>query len=94
MRTFYVYITASVSKVLYIGVTSNLKRRTYEHKNKVHRRSFTARYNVDRLVYFETYGRPMVAIRREKQLKGWLRSKKIALIEDSNPAWQDRTGDL
>ena len=88
MRNYYVYITASISRVLYIGVTNDLVRRTYEHKNGLVQ-GFTKRYKVDRLVYFEECGDVVAAIAREKQLKGWKREKKIALIESINPAWND-----
>ncbi len=87
MKQFYVYIVASRSRVLYTGVTNNLERRLFEHKNKVVE-GFTSRYNVDRLVYFEFTGDAKAAIAREKQIKGWLRAKKIALIESVNPKWR------
>jgi putative endonuclease len=89
MELFYVYILASIHRVLYIGVTSRFEWRIPEHQMKTHPKSFTARYNVDRLVYFEEYSRVVDAIAREKQLKGWRRSKKIALIEGFNPGWAD-----
>ncbi|MGH7778546.1 MAG: GIY-YIG nuclease family protein [Candidatus Binataceae bacterium] len=89
-RTFAVYIVASPSRVIYIGVTSVLARRTAEHREKAIP-GFTARYNVTRLVYFEEYDRAADAIAREKQLKGWTRAKKIALIENANPIWNDLT---
>ena len=75
--------------VLYTGVTSNLPRRLAEHRMHNDPSSFTARYNLDRLVYFETTPDIQAAIEREKQIKGWLRRKKIALIEAVNPEWQD-----
>lgn len=82
------YILASRSRVLYIGITGNLDRRIAEHKaHEVD--GFTKRYNVDRLVYVETCGRVDDAIAREKQLKGWRRDRKIALIESVNPDWRD-----
>ncbi|MBZ5662035.1 MAG: GIY-YIG nuclease family protein [Acidobacteriia bacterium] len=87
-RTFHVYILASESAVLYTGMTNDLFRRTREHKaRKVP--GFTQKYNVTKLVWFEAHGRATSAIAREKQLKGWSRAKKIALIEATNPLWVD-----
>jgi putative endonuclease len=86
--TYYVYILASRSRNLYIGVTNDLERRVYEHKKKLVP-GFTTKYNIDRLVYFETTQDVEVAISREKQIKGWLRTKKISLIESMNPTWDD-----
>jgi putative endonuclease len=88
MRTFYVYIMASRSRVLYVGVTNDLARRVQEHKQRVHP-GFTARYRVTRLVYFEQFADIRVAIAREKQLKGWVRVRKVRLIESRNPTWED-----
>jgi len=88
MRTYYVYIMVSRSRVLYVGVTRDLTGRVSEHKQKLVP-GFTARYNVNRLVYYEDFRDIRAAIAREKQIKGWLRSKKIALIESMNPTWQD-----
>jgi putative endonuclease len=87
-RTYYVYILASKSRRLYIGVTNDLPRRLWEHKNKVVE-GFTMQYNIDRLVYFEDTTDVKSAIEREKQLKGWRREKKITLIETINAAWED-----
>jgi putative endonuclease len=89
---YFVYIMASKSRRLYIGVTNNLERRVFEHKSKLVE-SFTAKYNIDRLVYFAETGDVMAAMEREKQLKGWLREKKIALIESENPTWADISSD-
>jgi putative endonuclease len=75
MKDYYVYILSNTSKTLYIGVTNNLERRVYEHKNKLID-GFTKKYNLTKLVYFETTTDIKAAIYREKQLKGWLRSKK------------------
>ena len=87
--TGYTYIMASrPNGTLYIGVTSNLPKRVYEHKNHVVK-GFTDKYNVDKLVYFEETAEIEVAIAREKQLKGWTRAKKIRLIESTNPEWRD-----
>ena len=87
-KLYYVYILTSNSGTLYTGVTNNLQRRIYEHKNKLIE-GFTKKYNVTRLVHFETFSDANDAIRREKQIKGWTRRKKIVLIESSNPKWQD-----
>ena len=88
MRTFYVYIMAGKFRTLYTGVTNNLERRVLEHKRKLVP-SFTSKYNINRLVYFETFGDIRVAIQREKQIKGWLRAKKVTLIVSGNPTWRD-----
>src|SRR5881227_1642577 len=91
MRQYYVYILANRSRRLYIGVTNNLLRRLFHHRNGDS--AFTARYRVTRLVYFETTRDVMSAISREKELKGWLRVKKIALITGANPTWDDLASD-
>ena len=84
-----VYILTNVhNKVLYTGVTSDLIKRVCEHRNKL-ANGFTKKYNVHKLVYFEVFDDMINAITREKQIKGWLRSKKIALIEGKNPEWKD-----
>jgi putative endonuclease len=88
VKQYYVYILASRSRNLYVGVTNELERRVYEHKQKLVP-GFTTKYNIDRLVYFETTQDVDVAISREKQIKGWLRTRKIALIESMNPTWDD-----
>ena len=85
---FHVYILANRTRALYTGVTSDLRARVFEHKSHSVP-GFTARYNVDRLVYFEEYGEPVLAIEREKQIKMLNRAKKIALIERENPEWLD-----
>ena len=86
---YYVYImTNSPPTTLYIGVTSSLERRVYEHQKKLHE-GFTKRYNLNRLVYFEETEEVLSAIAREKQLKGWLRRRKAALVETMNPEWRD-----
>jgi putative endonuclease len=87
-RLYYVYFLASKSRVLYIGVTRHLAVRIAQHKAGNYR-AFTAKYKVYHLVYFERYHSPSGAIAREKQLKGWARAKKIALIERGNPTWED-----
>lgn len=88
MKQFYVYIMTNKSKTLYVGVTNNLQRRVYEHKNKMIR-GFTSKYNITKVVYFEVFNDIESAIKREKQIKGWLRKKKIDLIESMNPEWND-----
>lgn len=87
-RNYFVYILASKSRRVYIGVTSNLEQRTWQHKNKVVE-GFTGQYNIDRLVYFEETTDAQAALEREKELKGWRREKKLALIETGNPTWCD-----
>lgn len=89
MKTYWVYILASKKYgVLYIGITSDLIKRIHEHKHNVVP-SFTSRFNVHHLVYFEAFGDVDLAIQREKQLKKWNRGWKIRLIEETNPAWND-----
>ncbi|HET7849404.1 MAG TPA: GIY-YIG nuclease family protein [Pseudolabrys sp.] len=86
---YYVYLLASGKHgTLYVGVTNDLVRRVYEHRNKI-LRGFTARYGVIRLVWFEIYDDPTTAIAREKEIKKWRRNWKIRLIEDDNPDWSD-----
>lgn len=88
-RTYYVYILASISRVLYTGVTNNLELRIYQHKKAEDKNAFTARYKINRLVYYEEFGSIYNAIEREKQIKGWRREKKIQLIVRLNPVWKD-----
>lgn len=87
-RCYFTYIVASRSKTLYIGMTGDLHRRVFEHKRKL-QEGFSSTYNCDRLVWFERFVDPSNAIAREKQLKGWRREKKIALIVKDNPTWID-----
>ena len=87
-HAFSVYIMSNRSKTLYIGVTNNLLRRVWEHKQGIGS-GFCRHYKLDRLVYFEHFQYVGNAIAREKQLKGWLRVRKIALIVSKNPAWRD-----
>lgn len=87
-RNYYVYILASKSRRLYIGMTNNLERRLWEHKSKVVE-GFTKQYNIDRLVYFEDSIDVKSVLEREKQLKSWRREKKIELIESVNATWDD-----
>lgn len=85
----YVYILSNKdNNVMYVGVTSNLINRVRQHKEKVHP-GFTARYNVNKLVYYEVFSDIRVAIHRESQLKNWKREWKGALVEKSNPSWKD-----
>ena len=88
MKRYYVYIMSNRSRTLYIGVTNDLVRRVYQHRQRLIP-GFTSRYNIDQLVYYEVTDDIRAAIAREKQLKGWLRAKKIALIEAMNPEWDD-----
>jgi putative endonuclease len=85
---YYVYIMTNRSKTLYTGVAGNLEKRVFEHKQGI-KGEFAARYKIDRLVYFERFGDIQAAIAREKQIKGLLRIKKIALIVSMNPEWKD-----
>ena len=92
---YYVYILASATNyTVYIGVTSDLVRRVYEHREHLDPDSFTSKYGVHKLVYFEQTNDVKAALEREKQLKGWRRSKKNALIETMNPEWKDLYPDL
>jgi putative endonuclease len=93
VRTYRVCIMASASRVLYIGVTGDLLRRVREHK-QMRVPGFTARYRVTELVYFEAFTDLRIAIAREKQIKGWLRARKIALIDSFNPHWRDLAAEL
>ncbi len=88
VRQYCMYIMASRTRVLYTGISGNLEQRVLQHKHKV-KPGFTSRYNVKRLVYYEAYRDVREAIRREKQVKAWRRSKKVALIESMNPEWRD-----
>ena len=87
---YYVYIlTNTTGTVVYIGVTRDLVRRVYEHKHKLDPNGFTAKYDVHKLVYYETTSDVRAAIEREKQLKGWNRKRKNKLVESRNPSWSD-----
>ena len=93
--TYYVYIMASTTNyTAYIGVTNDLIRRVYEHKTHADPKSFTSLYDVNKLVYFEQTTDVYAALEREKQMKGWRRSKKNNLIETTNPQWRDLYPDL
>ena len=88
--SYYVYIlTNTNNRVLYTGMTNDLVRRMYEHKHHLDKSSFTAQYNVDKLVYFEETSSNRAAIEREKQIKDWNRKRKNKLIETKNPNWVD-----
>jgi len=87
-RTYYVYILTSDSGTLYTGVTNSIFHRTLQHKNKA-TPGFTSKYGVNRLVYYESFSDVLIAIRREKEIKGWTRKRKMALIESKNPKWED-----
>ena len=91
MCTFYVYILASRSRTLYVGVTNDLPRRLAQHRAGAN--EFSARYRCARLVFVETARDARAAIAREKQIKRWRREKKIALIQALNPAWEDLSAD-
>jgi putative endonuclease len=91
-KTYYVSIVASATRTLYIGVTNNLQRRVYEHKQR-EVPGFTKKYHITQLVYYEETSDVRVAISREKQLKAWSREKKISLIEAANPNWRDLSED-
>jgi len=90
---YHVYILASATGVLYVGVTNNLERRIAQHKEK-RVSGFTKRYSVTRLVYFEPYGDVRNAIAREKEIKAWRREKKLALIRSMNPSFRDLSLDF
>jgi putative endonuclease len=91
---FSVYIVTNQNgTTLYIGVTSDLEGRIWEHKNKIDPKSFTARYHCDRLVWFENFPTAAEAIACEKQLKGWLRIRKVEMINAVNPKWRDLSED-
>jgi putative endonuclease len=88
MRTYHLHVLSNVSRMLYVGVTGDLHRRLFEHKNKLVP-GYSRNYNLHKLVYIEAYGNINDAISREKEIKGWLRSKKADLIKSANPWWND-----
>jgi putative endonuclease len=92
-RTFHVYLMASKSGVLYLGVTSSLAKRVAHHKEKLIP-GFTQKYNITKLVWFELHSSIRAAISRGKEIKAWRRAKKVALIESLNPNWHDLSPDL
>jgi putative endonuclease len=94
-RSYYVYIiTNKRNGTLYIGVTNSLFRRSNDHREKRNKKSFTSKYNIKKLVYYEIYQYVKDAIAREKQLKNWQRKWKIELIEEDNPTWRDLYNDM
>lgn len=94
MKYYYVYIlTNKTNKVLYVGVTNSLLRRVYEHKQG-HVEGFSKRYNLKKLVFSQDFTNPTDAITAEKRIKGWIRKKKIDLIESQNPDWKDLSIEL
>ena len=92
MKSYYAYILASRSGVLYVGMTNDIKRRVYEHKNHLVE-GFTSKYLVDRLMCFESFDSAESAIKREKQIKNWSREKKVNLIDSVNSKWDDLAAD-
>jgi putative endonuclease len=90
---YYVYILSNGHGTLYVGVTNNLRRRVLEHRRGLVA-GFTRRYNLHRLVYFESTPDPLAAIAREKEIKGWSRARKVALVQVLNPGWRDLAEDL
>ena len=88
MKNYWVYIMSGRTRTLYIGVTNDIERRIYEHRNKFVP-GFTSKYRLGRLIYFEEFGDIRDAIEREKQIKSWRREKKVALIKSLNPRWRD-----
>lgn len=93
MKIYYVYILASLQRALYIGITNDLETRVGEYKTKRYPPSFTAKYNITRLVYWADFTNPNEAIEWEKKLRGWRREKKILLIQQHNPDWSDLSED-
>jgi len=87
-NNYYVYILTNKSNTLYIGITNDLIRRLYEHKNKLIA-GFTKKYNIDKLIYYEVFDSPETAIQREKEIKSWTRKKKLELIKKINPNFEE-----
>ncbi len=95
MIVYSVYIiTNKPQGVIYTGMTNNLRRRINQHKKKVHSSTFSARYNLDKLVYFQHFETKEEALKKERQIKKWNRDWKISLIEEVNPDWRDLYGNL
>lgn len=89
-RRLYVYILASRTRALYVGITNSLQRRLWEHRNPIpDSNAFTARHGIVTLVYYEAFDNARAAIAREKEIKGWKRRRKLALVEKQNPRWMD-----
>ena len=93
-RTYFVYILASESRELYVGVTNDLYRRLFEHRTSLDPNSYTSRHRTFRLVYWESTGDIIAAIRREKHIKRWTRMRRLELVEQMNPDWRDLAEDL
>ena len=93
MKDYCVYILSNSAATLYIGVTGNLDQRIFDHHDRRDAESFVNRYNLNRLVFVETYPTARQAIAREKQLKDWTRAKKLKLIREQNPEWRDLSAD-
>ena len=91
MRAAFVYIMSNKSHRLYVGWTIDLLQRVHQHKTKTYANAFTARYNFDRLVWFEAFDSEEAALERERKMKHWTREQKIALIQAKNPNWLDLT---
>jgi len=91
-QQYYIYIMTNRSKTLYVGITRDIIKRVFQHKSKLVP-GFTKKYNISKLVYYDVTSDINSALKREKQIKGWLRSKKIALIESLNPDWNDLSED-
>ena len=91
-KIYYVYIMTNTNGTLYTGMTNNLQRRVYEHKNKLIS-GFTKKYNITRLVYYEETGDVQTALKREKEIKKWRRSLKLELVRSTNPTWRDLSED-
>jgi len=95
MGKYFTYIVTNKRRgTLYTGMTNTISKRSLRHKKSFNANSFTDKYNLKRLVWYESFSTPSGAIRREKEIKGWTREKKIALIEKSNPEWKDLYGEL
>jgi len=93
VKVYHVYIMSSRSRAIYVGSTSALARRVAQHRTRFHRGSHSAFYRVHRLVYYERHSTALSMVHRERQLKGWTRAKKVALIASMNPAWDDLAAD-
>lgn len=92
MKNYYIYIMSNKGRILYVGMTNDIKKRVCQHKNHLVP-GFMDRYNIIHLVYVETFSGPISAISREKQIKKWRREKKLSLIESMNPEWKDLSDD-
>ncbi len=88
MKSYYVYILTNKSNTLYTGISNSLERRILEHKFKLHKNSFAAKYNINKLIFYEEFSNPEDAIAAEKKIKGWTRQKKMNLIKTINPEFR------